>query len=253
MTKLPATPTYFHKPVSSLCGHRARVVRPERCKWLNYEGEIAIVIGRHCRNINQSRGGWRLHRRLHRRERLRTAQLPRHRRGLDAPGEGVGHPLPGGSGARHQLGLPREGHPDVRRRRGGAGRELRRRAHSSRAGTATHSPHDSPPYVIGACALLDSHRSSHRRADTLRCGLDVPVREMGVAQGHLDVAVAEQSRDDGQRDAAHDCVTGHGVSNRAVARPRCRPRCAPGPIAGDGRVRAVRRFMVTSRAGLMLM
>ena len=25
---------------------------PERCKWLNYEGEIAIVIGRNCRNIS---------------------------------------------------------------------------------------------------------------------------------------------------------------------------------------------------------
>ena len=51
MVTLPATPTYFHKPVSALCGHRAQVVRPERCRWLNYEGEIAIVIGRHCRNI----------------------------------------------------------------------------------------------------------------------------------------------------------------------------------------------------------
>ena len=51
MVTLPATPTYFHKPVSALCGHRAQVVRPERCQWLNYEGEIAIVIGRHCRNI----------------------------------------------------------------------------------------------------------------------------------------------------------------------------------------------------------
>ena len=51
MATLPATPTYFQKPVSALCGHRAKVVRPERCQWLNYEGEIAIVIGRHCRNI----------------------------------------------------------------------------------------------------------------------------------------------------------------------------------------------------------
>ena len=51
MVTLPATPTYFHKPVSALCGHGAQVVRPERCRWLNYEGEIAIVIGRHCRNI----------------------------------------------------------------------------------------------------------------------------------------------------------------------------------------------------------
>ena len=57
MTKLPATPTYFHKPVSALCGHGARVVRPERCRWLNYEGEIAIVIGRHCRNISREEAG----------------------------------------------------------------------------------------------------------------------------------------------------------------------------------------------------
>ena len=57
MTKLPATPTYFHKPVTALCGHGADIVRPQRCEWLNYEGEIAIVIGRHCRNISQAAAG----------------------------------------------------------------------------------------------------------------------------------------------------------------------------------------------------
>ena len=57
MTKLPANPTYFHKPVTALCGHKADVVRPKRCEWLNYEGEIAIVIGRHCRNISQAEAG----------------------------------------------------------------------------------------------------------------------------------------------------------------------------------------------------
>lgn len=49
--RLPAAPTYFHKPVSALNAHGGAVVRPERCKYLNYEGEIAIVIGRTCRNI----------------------------------------------------------------------------------------------------------------------------------------------------------------------------------------------------------
>ncbi len=48
---LPATPTYFHKPTSSLTAHGGSIVRPTGCKWLNYEGEIAIVIGRTCRNI----------------------------------------------------------------------------------------------------------------------------------------------------------------------------------------------------------
>ncbi|MFT5504101.1 MAG: 5-oxopent-3-ene-1,2,5-tricarboxylate decarboxylase [Gammaproteobacteria bacterium] len=57
MTKLPKTPTYFHKPVTALSGHKADVVRPKRCEWLNYEGEIAIVIGRHCRNISQAEAG----------------------------------------------------------------------------------------------------------------------------------------------------------------------------------------------------
>lgn len=52
MTKLPAAPTYFHKPISSLTGHGSDVVRPEGCKWLNYEGEIAIVIGKTCRNVS---------------------------------------------------------------------------------------------------------------------------------------------------------------------------------------------------------
>ncbi|MFI7702228.1 fumarylacetoacetate hydrolase family protein [Nonomuraea sp. NPDC049480] len=55
--KLPATPTYFHKPTSSLNSHGGDVVRPEGCKWLNYEGEIAIVIGKTCRNIAPDEAG----------------------------------------------------------------------------------------------------------------------------------------------------------------------------------------------------
>lgn len=52
MTKLPDAPTYFQKPVSALNSHRGAVVRPEGCKWLNFEGEIVIVIGRTCRNVS---------------------------------------------------------------------------------------------------------------------------------------------------------------------------------------------------------
>ena len=48
---LPKAPTYFHKPTSALNGHRGHVVRPRRCQYLNYEGEIVIVIGRACKNI----------------------------------------------------------------------------------------------------------------------------------------------------------------------------------------------------------
>jgi len=36
MTKLPAAPTYFHKPITALNSHNAAVVRPAGCKWLNW-------------------------------------------------------------------------------------------------------------------------------------------------------------------------------------------------------------------------
>ncbi|WP_126173800.1 fumarylacetoacetate hydrolase family protein [Altericroceibacterium xinjiangense] len=57
ITKLPPAPTYFHKPVTALNTHKGRIVRPERCKYLNYEGEIAIVIGKTCRNVSPADAG----------------------------------------------------------------------------------------------------------------------------------------------------------------------------------------------------
>ena len=57
MTKLPPAPTYFHKPITALTGHHSDVVRPEGCQWLNYEGEIAIVIGKTCRNVSPAEAG----------------------------------------------------------------------------------------------------------------------------------------------------------------------------------------------------
>ncbi len=56
-TSLPASPTYFHKPTSALNSHKGSVVRPEGCKWLNYEGEIAIVVGKTARNISPAEAG----------------------------------------------------------------------------------------------------------------------------------------------------------------------------------------------------
>ena len=50
--ELAPAPTYFHKPVSALNAHGAAVVRPSNCHYLNYEGEVAIVIGRSARNID---------------------------------------------------------------------------------------------------------------------------------------------------------------------------------------------------------
>ena len=57
MTRLPAAPTYFHKPITGLNSHRGAVVRPEGCRWLYYEGVIVIVIGRTCRNVSPAEAG----------------------------------------------------------------------------------------------------------------------------------------------------------------------------------------------------
>jgi 5-oxopent-3-ene-1,2,5-tricarboxylate decarboxylase / 2-hydroxyhepta-2,4-diene-1,7-dioate isomerase len=47
----PPAPNYFFKPPSCLLGHRNAVIRPKGCQFLNYEGEVAIVIGRTARNV----------------------------------------------------------------------------------------------------------------------------------------------------------------------------------------------------------
>jgi len=57
ITKLPAAPTYFYKPPTALNTHKGDIVRLELCKYLNYEGEIAIIIGKHCRNISPEEAG----------------------------------------------------------------------------------------------------------------------------------------------------------------------------------------------------
>jgi 5-oxopent-3-ene-1,2,5-tricarboxylate decarboxylase/2-hydroxyhepta-2,4-diene-1,7-dioate isomerase len=57
MTRLPLAPTYFHKPTTALNSHGGAVVRPGRCKYLNFEGEIAIVIGKTVRNVDREDAG----------------------------------------------------------------------------------------------------------------------------------------------------------------------------------------------------
>ncbi len=52
--ELPPAPTYFHKPISALNSHNGGVIRPANCHYLNYEGEVAIIIGRTARNIRVS-------------------------------------------------------------------------------------------------------------------------------------------------------------------------------------------------------
>jgi 5-oxopent-3-ene-1,2,5-tricarboxylate decarboxylase/2-hydroxyhepta-2,4-diene-1,7-dioate isomerase len=45
------TPTFFQKPLTTLNSHRGRVCRPANCQYLNYEGEIAAIVGKPTRNV----------------------------------------------------------------------------------------------------------------------------------------------------------------------------------------------------------
>jgi 5-oxopent-3-ene-1,2,5-tricarboxylate decarboxylase/2-hydroxyhepta-2,4-diene-1,7-dioate isomerase len=83
MASPPEFPSYFLKPPSSVSAHEAPVARPRGCCFLNYEGEIAVVIGRRCRGVSRDDSA-RPRRRLHGRQRLRRPRLPPHRPGLDA-------------------------------------------------------------------------------------------------------------------------------------------------------------------------
>ncbi len=51
MAKPPSVPSYFLKPLTSLSYHGATVARPKGCRFLNYEGEIAVIIGKRCSNV----------------------------------------------------------------------------------------------------------------------------------------------------------------------------------------------------------
>jgi len=52
--KTPDAPSYFLKPPSSLARHGAPVVRPRSCRYLNYEGEVALVVGRRMQRVREA-------------------------------------------------------------------------------------------------------------------------------------------------------------------------------------------------------
>jgi len=49
--EIPREPLFFLKPPSALLGHREPIVYPAHTRQLDYEGELAVVIGRRCRNV----------------------------------------------------------------------------------------------------------------------------------------------------------------------------------------------------------
>jgi 5-oxopent-3-ene-1,2,5-tricarboxylate decarboxylase/2-hydroxyhepta-2,4-diene-1,7-dioate isomerase len=45
VTRMPSEPSYFMKPPTTLNGHLGELRRPSGTRFLNYEGEIAVVVG----------------------------------------------------------------------------------------------------------------------------------------------------------------------------------------------------------------
>ena len=49
--RVPRTPSYFVKPPSTLNGHRRPIQKARGSRFLNYEGELAVVIGRRMKGV----------------------------------------------------------------------------------------------------------------------------------------------------------------------------------------------------------
>jgi 5-oxopent-3-ene-1,2,5-tricarboxylate decarboxylase/2-hydroxyhepta-2,4-diene-1,7-dioate isomerase len=49
--RAPAHPAYFMKPPTTLNGHRGVLRRPKGAQFLNYEGEVAVVVGRTMKGV----------------------------------------------------------------------------------------------------------------------------------------------------------------------------------------------------------
>jgi len=49
--RIPPQPSYFMKPPTTLNGHRGLLLRPRGARFLNYEGELAVVVGRAMKSV----------------------------------------------------------------------------------------------------------------------------------------------------------------------------------------------------------
>jgi 5-oxopent-3-ene-1,2,5-tricarboxylate decarboxylase/2-hydroxyhepta-2,4-diene-1,7-dioate isomerase len=52
--RIPPQPSYFLKPPTTLNGHRGVLHRPAGAQFLNYEGELAVVIGRRMKGVPEA-------------------------------------------------------------------------------------------------------------------------------------------------------------------------------------------------------
>src|SRR5215204_2327035 len=51
--RTPPQPSYFLKPPTTLNGHRGVIRRPRGTEFLNYEGELAVIVGRRMKGVSE--------------------------------------------------------------------------------------------------------------------------------------------------------------------------------------------------------
>jgi 2-keto-4-pentenoate hydratase/2-oxohepta-3-ene-1,7-dioic acid hydratase in catechol pathway len=88
----PASPVLFMKPSTAVCGPGDPIQRPAGVERLDFEGELAVVIGRLARDVPVTRALGRRPR-LHLRQRRHRAGPAEDRRAVDAR-QGLRHVLP---------------------------------------------------------------------------------------------------------------------------------------------------------------
>ncbi len=54
---IPDIPVLFLKPPSAIIGHNGKIVYPDSTKKVDYEAELAVVIGKRCKNIRAADAG----------------------------------------------------------------------------------------------------------------------------------------------------------------------------------------------------
>ena len=163
--EVPTEPLIFLKPNTSVVGPGDPIVLPAGSERVDYEGELAVVIGRVCRDVPRERAG-EVVLGLHLRERRHGPRVAAGRRAVVA-GQGLGLVLP----ARP---LPRHGHrsvgpaaDDAARRRDRAGRpDIADGPRRAVAGRVRDVGDDA------AAGRRDPHRhAGRRRADARRAAV----------------------------------------------------------------------------------
>jgi 5-oxopent-3-ene-1,2,5-tricarboxylate decarboxylase/2-hydroxyhepta-2,4-diene-1,7-dioate isomerase len=51
---IPPAPSYFLKPPTTLNGHRGRIPKARGARYLNYEGELALVVGTRMKGVSEA-------------------------------------------------------------------------------------------------------------------------------------------------------------------------------------------------------